>query len=211
MSDPARRHPRGRHPLLATALALALALPARAAHAEAQQPLAPDDAPALTGSERRWYGWQSLLVDGASVSLLAVDGALISMAARGDATFDAGATLLVLAPGVLGGFGYLLGGPVVHWAHGKVGTGFLSLGLRVVAPLAGLGVGALIPGVAGYDNTVGGLIGTGAGAGAAMVIDDTLLAHETTTPRASSRSAIRIAPTWDARQHGAGLKVIGTF
>lgn len=208
--DLQRRHSRGRGRVLATSLAFALALLAGAAHADAPQPLAPDGAPAQTESERRWYGWQSLLIDGASVSLLAVDGALISTAARGDASFNAGSILLVFGPGVLGGLGYLFGGPVVHWAHGKVGTGFASLGLRVGAPLAGLGIGALLQGVFGHDNTAGGAIGAAAGAVAAMAIDDAFLAHETTAP-SSPRSAFRIAPTWNAKQHGAGLELLATF
>jgi hypothetical protein len=33
---------------------------------------------------------------------------------------------------------YALGGPIVHWAHGRVGTGFGSLALRVVVPFVSL-------------------------------------------------------------------------
>ena len=37
--------------------------------------------------------------------------------------------------GLLGLSTYVLGGPIVHFAHGNAGKGFASLGLRVGAPL----------------------------------------------------------------------------
>jgi hypothetical protein len=115
------------------------------------------------------------------------------------------------AAGYLGEAGlglYALGGPIVHWAHGEVGAGFGSLGLRVVLPLAaviafvsacwdkcssaqadGLGVALLLPGMF-----------------APSIIDYALLAFEPApAPRTSRAQPIRLAPALgsirDAQRH----------
>lgn len=63
-----------------------------------------------------WYGWQTLLTDAAAISSA------------------------FIRPEI--GIGtYALGGPIVHWAHGNTGRGFVSLGVRVVP--AGLATLAL--------------------------------------------------------------------
>src|SRR5215467_11328850 len=68
--------------------------------------------------ETRWYGWQTLLVDGAAIGL-------------GVATRNAGVFLGA----------YALGAPIVHVAHERFGEAAGSLGLRVVMPLAAGGAG----------------------------------------------------------------------
>jgi len=176
-------------------------------------PAPPEDLPpAIPSPEAKtsWYGWQTLLVDGGSVALLGTDAALISAAGR-DPTLNAGTVILLFGPGVLGSLGYLLGGPTVHWAHGHIGTGFASLGIRVAGPLAGLGVGAMIPGIAGKDNLAGALIGTACGAVAAMVVDAALLAREPAPPDMVPDASFRFVPTWDPAHASAGLKMLGTF
>lgn len=60
--------------------------------------------------EKRWYGWQTLLTDGAAVLTIDKEPAL--------------------SIGT-----YLLGGPVVHWLHGNAEKGFLSLGIRAAPTL----------------------------------------------------------------------------
>lgn len=70
-----------------------------------------------------WYGWQTLVLDGATHSVAA-------LALFAEATQEIGALI-----GVVGGLEYLLGGPVVHWAHGHGGRGAASLGLRLATPI----------------------------------------------------------------------------
>ena len=73
----------------------------------------------------RWYGWQTLTVDGGS---LALGGTLLGLGAESSTVRAVGGSLLA--------GGYVLGAPTVHWAHGRIGRGFISLGLRASVPLA---------------------------------------------------------------------------
>ena len=120
----------------------------------------------------RWYGYQTLIADGAMVALGSVGLALKEP------------TLTTV-----GTAGYFLGGPVLHWAHGRAGTGFADLGLRVAFPIGGLIVGALVGAIAAPKNgsadkdasTILVATGIGAAAGlvAAVVFDAAILAEET--------------------------------
>lgn len=94
---------------------------------------APTPAPApykpSTHTEKTWYGWQNLVVDAASITVLAI----------GVANWNGGAGLRVA-----GGLGYVFGSPTVHWIHGNIGPGFGSLGMRVLLPPIGLVVGLVV-------------------------------------------------------------------
>jgi hypothetical protein len=93
------------------------------------------------------YGWQLLLADAAWVGL----GVGFGSRAANSGDDELGLVLNTWAP--LYGFG-LLSGPVIHFAHGEVGRGFLSLALRgLVGPLG------LVPGMAGYCTATGGVKG----------------------------------------------------
>jgi hypothetical protein len=90
------------------------------------------------------------------------------------------------APGVLIGVGgYVLGAPIVHFAHGRVDTGFGSLGMRVGLPLVtglvGLAVGSGDNGSAhsgaAYGAAVGAAFGAIVGALGAIIIDASVLAY----------------------------------
>jgi hypothetical protein len=122
--------------------------------------------------ERRWYGWQIMLTDGAAL-------VSVSAAAHGSGWGDLALAL------------YLVGGPVVHFAHENVAKGGASLALRVVAPLGGALLGGLAGAVlGGTDNSCGNYfcpsgaeIGVGAGIVlgvlAASIIDVAALAYDT--------------------------------
>jgi hypothetical protein len=95
--------------------------------ATANPPRIQDDAgaPAQPASkaERSWYGWETLVTDGAALGFFAV-----AEAVRGDHT--------AVAIAAVGAFGsYAFGGPAVHIAHGRYGVALGDLGLRVGAPL----------------------------------------------------------------------------
>lgn len=185
--------------------------PMQAQPMQAQQP---QQVPAYrTYQERRhkksqWYGWQTLIVDGAWI----LGGTPVSAASPG-----AGAAL------ILGG--YFLGGPIVHWAHGQVGRGFADFGIRVGAPivLSLLGYAALHKGNGNdFDGAAGAVIGAALGIIGAIVIDASVLAYEpgddddddgaARTTRRNARVMPTILPMLTPRtEGGAVFGVSGTL
>jgi len=193
-------------------------------HAEAQETYAYEERTPAT--ETRWYGWQIILADAATVGL--------SLATK---------------DGHVAAVGYVGAAPLVHLAHLQVGRAGISLALRVVAPLAGaaLGYGLL----SGVDCRQGSLsspssactawgaataIGAISGILAASVIDAALLAREdvpvdarrgrdrdtdddarTESARASLAEArreerrVRIQPSASPTAGGAMAGITGTF
>jgi len=107
-------------------------------------------------TEKVWYGWQNLIADAASITILAIG--------VGQGTGGSGLR-------VAGGLGYVFASPTVHWIHGNVGPGFGSLGMRVLLPPIGLVVGIVVGAIAGADqdnnslDKTGTAIATGAVAG----------------------------------------------
>lgn len=148
--------------------------------------------------ESRWYGWQILIVDGASI---------------------------VTMPILVGVGGYFLGGPIVHAAHGHWGTSAASLGVRVAGPIIGI---AAMGGFdcKGDFCGLGALVGAVAGAGGAIALDVALFAHEKVPVSGDTESASRdhtrlrhfslkpsVTPemTPSRELHGVSLGVAGTF
>ncbi len=84
-----------------------------------------------------WYGWQSLIGVLACDSLIAIS---VSVNANSSASSGIVSTL-----GALGVAGRVFTPPIVHWAHGHVGKGSISLGINVGTPmvvgLIGVGIG----------------------------------------------------------------------
>lgn len=137
--------------------------------------------------ESRWYGWQTLMVDGAAI-LIASD---------------------VSVPI------YVLGGPIVHWSHGNVGRGFGSLGLRVGAPL--LLAAAFVSGCDGDGDMgcLGeALIGLLLGSGAAIAIDAAVIARDTVEVEdevSFSLGPARVTPTVGITDSQGRVMLVGTF
>jgi hypothetical protein len=48
---------------------------------------------------------------------------------------------LTVVPGTLGLTGLVFGGPIVHWVNGRVGHGFVVLGVNLAASAVGFGLG----------------------------------------------------------------------
>lgn len=137
--------------------------PAAAPPAPSPAP-APAPAPSLGApeavTESRWYGWQTLIVDGSAI--------VVGVASQQPIVFLAG---------------YALGGPIVHWAHGNVGTGFVSLGLRVLVPVATTFVGYSIDAAsckpdAWFCGLGGAALGALVGYVGAVTVDSVALARE---------------------------------
>lgn len=113
---------------------------------------------------RRWYGWQTLTVDGAALGLFVL------------AAQNGREPVVSIAVGT-GLATILLGAPAVHWAHGRVGVGFLSLGLRVALPAL---AGYLLSGgpcLGGSECSLDVVLGLGLLA-TPIVIDAAVLARE---------------------------------
>ena len=144
-------------------------------------------------TKRVWYGWQTLLVLGSSATFGVVT-AIVGDVSNADALTVVGLSV--------GGAGLMLGGPIVHWAHGNIGKGFGAFGLHFGVPIVSGGVGVAIAcGAGGCRNSANGfgiffglLIGGSLGSIAATVIDVTALSYEQSVPVASTAS--RRAPGW---------------
>ena len=146
---------------------------------------------------RTWYGWQTLMTDGASllIGVTSIGTANAAMAGVGVATYE-------------------LGAPIVHWAHGNVGTGFGSLGVRVLAPFAAVG-GAYLGLVGAYGGNAGlAVVGAIFMLGALVVppvVDAAVLAYDTGPAVSSNQREMRIVPSFAPTKHGAEVGLAGVF
>jgi len=190
------------HRLVASAAVLALSAVCAPATAQEAKPLEPTP----KGIEpfrpkREWYGWQTLIVDGGSLGILIVGSSTNSSAAAGAFFFT-----------------NILGPPIVHWAHGNVGTGFASFGIRGGAWLC------MIAGILATADFGGGSSKSDSGAGVALVavgvigvlaapaIDAAVFAFDDVTPESASR---KTTPRFTAgpfvARGGGGLSFSGAF
>ena len=159
-----------------------------------------------TTTEMRWYGWQTLLVDGTNIAAL--------LLASGT---EPNGTQLTLAETAI--FGYFVGPPIVHWANGQGWQGLASLGIRVGSGAA-LIVGATQFDLGGDDGDQAApvlLLVTGAlGLIAAIPIDAAALARKDVRPSPRVRSPVAleltgITPAVDVEHRWLGLSATGRF
>lgn len=148
--------------ILAAAVALSsVLLASSAAHAdETNGPGASTtEAPAAPKTESRWYGYQTLASDAASVAFVAISASSDSKP-------------VATVSGVMGLATFAIAPGVIHGLHGHTGKAVGDVAIRVFAPLVGVGAGALI-GAATYhghdDGTFGGAVGDVAGVMAATL------------------------------------------
>jgi hypothetical protein len=177
---------------------------ARAADDEVRQHTA---TPTANAESTRWYGWQTLIVDGSAVGLMAIGGSY-------------GVALGVTA--------YAFGGPMVHGVHGRSGVALGDFLLRVGAPLVagamGYGIGAGNPSQCSPDRLwcdrdapalEGAAVGVLAGAGLAVLLDAALIARETVpsdAPESTGSATVRWSPRMAVTPRGEpNLGVGGSF
>jgi hypothetical protein len=121
-------------------------------------------------TRERWYGWQTLAIDGASLLLL------IASSAASDSKGDASE---IMAGGAVGG--YLLGSPITHFLHDSPARGIGSLALRAGLPIAFGYVGTTIekcPPEADLCGLAGAILGGMLGIATAIAIDAAALGYE---------------------------------
>jgi hypothetical protein len=142
---------------------------ARERAATPPRPLAPTTTVAPKMRER-WYGWQSLSTDGASLLLLVAAGA---------ASDSKGKASDIMAYGAVGG--YLLGGPATHLLHDSPSRGAGSLGLRLGLPIAFGFIGSSLERCSeDFDlcGVPGAIVGGVLGIATAVVLDASVLGYD---------------------------------
>lgn len=154
------------------------------------------------GTKKRWYGWQTLMADGASLLVVPVVGGVILPKGEHD---DA------IALAAVGG--YALAPGAIHLAHGRPGAAAASVGLRVGMPITGGLLGLAVSKgnchteLCGLDGAV---LGFALGAVGAIAIDAAALSRETveeedgkpTSASASRPKAITLTPSGGPRKEG---------
>jgi hypothetical protein len=170
-------------------------------------------APTTTlSTQREWYGWQTLLVDGATLGAIPLEiGASSSFANTPSASY-----LLFTSLG-----GYALGAPIIHAAHGHWKRGAADFGLRAGAVALGSAIGAAAGGapsscdgrVAGcLDQGGGGLVaGAAIGAAVASLIDASFLTWDSHPKESGPSSPLTWSPTAGAMRGGGVAGVSGSF
>lgn len=149
-------------------------IPAPATPTPVAKPTKMRPSPEAEEPAREWYGYQTLLVDIAGIGMgVGAAGGGYPLAITGLAT-------------------YLVGGPIVHAAHGNGAKVAIDIGVRLGAPTAGAITGGLIACAGGcrgdfgaLAGVAGGLFGAGIGAVTAIVIDAAVLAREPAERRAT--------------------------
>ena len=144
-----------------------------------------DDAAADAAERSRWYGWETLVFDGASIACVL---AAASLNSQSSTSGDIGDTLAWT-----GLIGYEFAPGIVHFTHYNPGRGFASFGLRLGMPLAGAFLGASV--ASGCNRNLCEASGAGIGAllgvGGAIAIDAAVFAYD--DPKRSSRN-LRVLP-----------------
>lgn len=205
--------------ILAIATLLTLAHTTLDTHADqqSQEELNDDstEVPPKALPTKKWYGAPMLVTDLTALSLFAAGFA--TTAAPLDPVLDVGSIAMFTGLGA-----YVLGGPIIHFTNNRVKNGFASLGLRVVAPIGGMGSGGFIGAAAVLATTeceekgwcilggfvYGGLIGFAVGMVAAPIIDSTFLAYR---PIPNNQLAFSVTPTYEPTTGQTGLTMRGTW
>lgn len=142
-----------------------------------------------------WYGWQTLLADGAGIGV-----------------FAAGGPLAFVGVGE-----YLVAAPIIHLAHDRPGAAGESFLLR----LGLAGGGALVGALAGSGgdcgssdipcSAIGGIFGLVLGGASAIIIDAAALAHETAPTEPRVERGLSVLPTVGVTRHSGTVGLAGIF
>jgi hypothetical protein len=155
----------------------------------------PDDAPPRQPRRPResWYGWQTLILDGASIGLMFTGSTAAGW----------------------GVVSYLFAPSIVHFAHRNVGYGFVSIGMRFGLPFAGILMGAMagscVNGTSNHDcNGDAAVAGLLLGMAGAITVDAAVLAYEQRRPRRRA-SGMSVSPLLSLQPGDARVGLAGAF
>jgi hypothetical protein len=150
--------------------------------------------------ETEWYGWQTLIADGASLIMIPIMAGVTESEELGYVALG----------------GYFLAPPVIHAANGRWGIGFASLGFRTGLPLVGLLVGAAADDDRNDFVPAGAIIGFVVGVLGAVALDASWLAfkkvdvnEDISSARPTKRSAFSFTPTVAPRKEGGWTMGLG--
>jgi hypothetical protein len=191
----------------------ALAPCAFAQNEDVAVPQAPQPRDPSAQPERRWYGWQTLTSDAASVALLI--GAIQASGGYGFYESETRLSANVLMTASLAG--YVAGAPALHFIHERPAAAAGSIGLRLILPtlggLIGSGLATCPPPSGEWGNCGLGelVLGVGAGALAAVAIDAGALSWAPIKAEAPAAPRLGFAPVISSDGKRGELRVFGTF
>jgi hypothetical protein len=145
----------------------------------------------------RWYGWQTLVADGASLGALILGTPLSEQTEAGDTLVGVGLLGYEFVPGI------------VHFAHRNVGRGFASFGIRLGMPLAGAFLGASLASGCNTNFCEAGGAGVGVllGMGGAIALDAAVFAYD--DPKRSPSRRLGLVPLVSVTPQHAWLGIGG--
>ena len=159
---------------------------------------------------RRWYGWKTLIVDGAALSLVGA-ALVVELPERSG---DEHAVKVVLGGAALV---YAVGGPTIHLVQRRPWHALASLGMRGGLPIVGAVVWEAVscPSSSRERSSVQCgmfplLFGLTAGALAAMALDASLLAWDRASRATPTSARLMLAPVL-SNDGQRELRLIGTF
>jgi len=157
-----------------------------------------------------WYGWQTALVDVASLGTMPLEASSASFARTPSATY------LFLTSA----WGYVLGPPIVHAAHGYWRRGAADLALRAGAVTVGAVLGGAATGSpscnALYVSCItsrpdGPMVGALVGAMLASIVDASFLSWDPGAPAESPPPRFTLVPVAQITPLGGAFGVSGRF
>jgi hypothetical protein len=154
-----------------------------------------------------WYGWQLLIGYGVT-DLFVVSGVLAGIA---DGNWDGIPLPMIMLTGT-GLASQVFTSPIIHWAHGNVGRGFISFGLNGALPVMGAGLGFAAGGGDSGASFTGFMVGVTLGVLGGRAIDVALVAFdydELVSAAASDTpewvSSLKLVPIAGPDRAGAGI------
>lgn len=161
-----------------------------------------DDGPGAdeAAERRRWYGWQTLITDGVSLTALVVGASIESRETGGP---GGGTTSLLW----LGFLGYEAAPAVVHAAHRNPGRAFASMGIRLGMPLAGAFLGASLASDCNRNWCEAGGAGVGVllGMAGAIAIDAAVFSYDDAKRGPVRRAGLKPLIAWSPHTAWIGL------
>ncbi|MBA3454560.1 MAG: hypothetical protein H0T42_15835 [Deltaproteobacteria bacterium] len=119
---------------------------------------------------------------------------------------------LPMMVGALGFTSFVTTAPVIHFAHGNVGRGFLSLGARILLPAVVGSTLAVGLNLEEHDDAYGTAMGTGFAVGAvAAIVLDWFVLTPSTVRRAAEHPVPHVAPTFSASTEHVFLGLGGSL